>query len=325
MISDTFLLEQMTLEIFLTVQNNKRNAVICNIKKKKRSFPRIQNIETYNSNYIVVSYPSNYILDNVQKNRLKKRYELLPDVDSVALPNVINDLDENMSTKNFHFVFDVDSTLTTGRGTIQNMVRGIFRKMKESGHRIYLASGRSEPQLRQDMKDFNTECYGIAENGGILIGMGHDGHLLVGDRTEPDKVLLYMKQNCNTVKEDIDQGMRLTERIFTHTISTNRFLSYVRKSRARVDVLASKNAYHVTKKQINKGFALERLRTELRFGDNDKVVGVGDSDLDVPLFQESDYSFAVGNSSPNAKRAAKNHLGRNYADGVAEMYEKCFK
>ncbi len=91
-----------------------------------------------------------------------------------------------------------------------------------------------------------------------------------------------------------------------------------------MDVLASKNAYHVTKKHINKGSALERLRTELRFGDYDIIVGVGDSDLDISLFKESDYKFAVGNASPDAKKAATPLKG-NYVDGVVEMYEKYFR
>ena len=186
----------MILKIILKVQRNKRNAVICYIEKKRRYFPRIQNIKKYESRYIIVSYTRNYTLNDKQKNSLIDKYRQLSNVDNVTIDQTDHDIHQNISAKNFHFVFDVDSTLTTGRGTIQSKVRNIFRRMKESGHRVYLASGRNETQLRQDMGDFDTERFGIAENGGILIGMGDNGHLVIGDRAESDKVLNYMKQTA---------------------------------------------------------------------------------------------------------------------------------
>ena len=127
-----------------------------------------------------------------------------------------------------------------------------------------------------------------------------------------------MKTKCRKIKEDIRQGMRLTERIFLATINEEKFRKYVEKSKAKVDILAGKNSYHVTKKKIDKGFALEKLKAKIRFGKNDIIIGVGDSDLDIPLFKEADYSFIVGNGSKKAKKYAVNLKG-NYVDGIKEI------
>ncbi len=318
------------MEVILKVKRGKATSVIAEIKKHSRKFTKIKHLKKYNDferpsiTYVVVTYSDDHLLSDKGANQLKKKYESLSNVTDITVNQAINAFKENISDKNCHFVFDVDSTLTKGRGTIQNKVRNIFAQMNASGHRVYLASGRNEAQLRQDMDNFNTERFGIAENGGIIIGMGSDGHLILGNRTEPDKVLQYMKKHCKKITEDVVQGIRITERIFDAVIKESKFLNYVKKSNANVEVLASKNSYHVVKKKINKGYALERLSTELRFGNDDVVIGVGDSDLDVPLFGESVYKFAVGNASPKAKKTAI-FLSENYADGVQEMYQKWFK
>ena len=316
------------MEVILKIKSGKGESIIKTIESQKRKFPKIQKITKYTdkrNHYVLVTYDIGHFFTDQNISKLEKKYKKLFDVIDVKINQAINSIPQNISTKNCHFVFDVDSTLTTGRGTIQNKIRNIFHDMTENdSHRVYLASGRSMEQLRQDIQDFKTESYGIAENGGILLGFGKDGYLPIGDRFGPDEVLKYVKTYCPNVKEDIKQGMRLTERIFRATIKEDQFLKYVKKSKAKVNVLASKNSYHVTGENIDKGFALEKLKTKLQFGQNDIIIGIGDSDLDISLLDESDHKFVVGNASKKVKSIAIS-LGKNYADGVEEMYETWFK
>lgn len=306
------------MELILEVKRSSQKAVIGAIKRK-RKIPKIRRIKPHSDkskHYIIVTYRPKHKLDD--DGEVRKEFGKIKGVIKVRLNQPLNQLKENMDEKNCHFIFDVDSTLTSGHGTIQNEIRGIFNKLKENGHRIYLASGRNMDGLRKDIEEFGAESYGIAENGGIILGLGRGGYLVIGDRTEPDKVLKYMKKRCKSIKEDIRQGMRLTERIFLATIKEERFEKYVENSKARVNILAGKNSYHVTQKKVDKGFALERLKTELRFGTDDMVIGVGDSDLDIPLFKKADYAFVVGNGSSKAKKHATNLKG-NYAAGIREL------
>ena len=319
------------LEVVLEIKKGKGAVIIKEIEECKRKFLNFQKLERYaehqnnTKHFVLVTYGVDHLLSHNDVEKLKTRYAKINNVQCVTINQATNEFRSNISTKNCHFVFDVDSTLTTGRGTIQNKVRNIFNKMKDDdSHRVYLASGRSMGQLRQDMTDFQTEDYGIAENGGILLSFGRDGYLLISDRVEPDKVLHYMKTNRIKIKEDIEQGFRLTERIFHADVPAKQFLEYVEKSGAKVTVLASKTSFHVTKEKIDKGFALEKLRTKLRLGYDDVIIGVGDSDLDISLLKESDYKFAVGNASRRTKSVAVNLRG-DFADGIKEMYEQWFK
>ena len=313
-----------SLEAMLQVKKGKENAVIKKINKNRQSFPKIRKVEKYNDNHVIVSYLEDYFLNSEAINRLQKKFQRLDNIVKVSINQPNNGLKENISAKHCHFIFDVDSTLTTERGTIQHKIRDTFNGMNDDGHRIYLASGRSMEQLRQDIMDFKIEQYGIAENGGILLGFGVKEYLVIGDRTNHDKISVYMKQKCKKIKEDIKQGMRLTERIFQAAVSELIFLKYVERSKIKVNVLASKNSYHVAQDKVDRGFALEKLKTEIRLGSSDVVIGIGDSDLDIPLLEESDYGFVVGNASQKAKGAGI-VLGKSYADGVKEMYECWFK
>ncbi len=317
------------MEVILEIQKGKQSTVLKMIDKNRKKFPKIQKLIKYDDDdsgiprHIMVIYDDKYTLDYNKREQLKKKYLNLTNVLDATVIQITRMNKKNISKKRCHFIFDVDSTLTSGKHTIRDKIRSIFTKISDQGHRVYLASGRHETQLRKDMGYLNTERFGIAENGGIILGMGTDDHLVLGNRTEPDKVLLYMKMHCKKITEDMPQGFRITEVIFNAKITQSKFLNYVKKSKANVSVLSSKNSYHVAKKNINKGYALERLRHELKFGDNDIVIGVGDSDLDIPMFKESDHAFAVGNASLNAKKHAEN-LERSHADGIEEMYTRLF-
>ncbi len=241
-------------------------------------------------------------------------------VKKVIVTVVHDESTRGIRDKSLHCFFDIDGTLTRGSSIINRKIRTIFGRMKKaSGMRIYFASGRSIPRLEKDMKSFQTEPYGIAENGGVIIGLGSEE--TPGDRTQPDVLNSYILRNCRTVREDIDQGFRKTERIYLQeSVSRRQMNGYVRKSKAKVDIHPSKNSYHVSAKGINKGSAIEKLTTEMRFGPDDFVVVVGDADMDVPMLQASDLGLAVGNASSAVISEADIALTGKHEKGIAEMY-----
>ena len=157
------------MEAILEVKKSKQRAVMEAIKQKKRKAPEIYQINSYSDQskyYVIVAYHSESKLDDT---KIKKELGTIDHVTKIKLNKPLGGLRKNVSNKNCHFVFDVDSTLTSGRGMIQNEIRNIFNELKEGGHRIYLASGRNMDKLREDMREFGTERYGIAENGGISV------------------------------------------------------------------------------------------------------------------------------------------------------------
>lgn len=315
------------LQIRLAARAGSLDKLVSAIVDNRRRFPNVQEVVRCRAlgstkSYAIVTYKSGYTPSITEMNKITSEYI---DLGCVAEATVIGTPGEFADTtfKNvLHFFFDVDSTLTEGNSLILNKVRKTFKKMIRDGHRIYLVSGRYTEQVKTDIELLGVEPYGIAENGGIITLSSPSGRIKLGDRSEPDEVLHYMKVNCRRVREDIPQAMRVTERIFRKNVPESRFKEYVKKSKADVDVLSSKTSYHVTKRGVNKGSALEKLKVHLEFGEYDVAVGVGDSDLDVPMFEKSDWSFAVHNASRRAKRAATTVLEGSYGDGVAEIYDR---
>lgn len=315
------------MRIYLSVKPTKQNSVL----RKVRKFTKIvKRAEIFSNNKIVVLLRPFSTTDTKQINELKKKFT----VDGIIGKPIIGgvypekeDISENIFNRNIHFFFDIDSTLTDGPpGILDRKVRPLFNKMQnDNGYRIYLASGRTLPQVIDDIADLNVEPYAIAESGGIIIGIGTKGIVLHGDRTEPDKLLTYLKQHFRKNLEDVLSRYRLTERIFKNTLDESKFREYATRAKAKVDIHASKTSYHVSKEKINKGSALKKLTHDVRFGDRDYVIVVGDSGLDVPMFEEADFSFAVGNATDDAKIAASISLEQKNFDGVIEMYNCWFK
>ena len=55
----------------------------------------------------------------------------------------------------------------------------------------------------------------------------------------------------------------------------------------------------------------------------EEVISVGDSELDIPMFEESDRSYLLGNATDLAKRNAPESTVRlegEYVDGIRQVY-----
>ena len=317
----------VALQIRLTARAGSLDKLVSAIVDNRHRFRNVREVVRCrklgsNKSYAIVTYRNGYAPSAAGVSKIANAYM---DLGCVAEAAVI-DMPDKFAAARFgnvlHFFFDVDSTLTEGNSLILNKVRRTFRKMVQDGHRIYLVSGRHADQIRMDAESLGIEPLGIAENGGIITLTSPSERIELGDRSGPDEVLHYMITNCPKAREDVLQAMRITERIFHKNVPEARFKKYAKRSKASVDVLSSKTSYHVAKRGINKGSALEKIKDHLRFGEYDIAVGVGDSDLDVPLFEKSDWSFAVHNATSRAKKAATVVLEGSFGDGVAEIYDR---
>lgn len=217
--------------------------------------------------------------------------------------------------------FDVDSTLTRGgSGTIHPKIMHVFDRLRDRGIWIFFVTGRAIDDATALAKEYKVSRHAIAENGGIVTGFGDKGYHMLGDKQEPNKVLRYLKTKYG-IREDMDQGIRITEVIFKHEdVDEGKIKNAIRSSKAHVDIHSSKNAYHISKRGIDKGSAMLWLARELRLGEH-MLVAVGDADMDIPMFKNAGYSFAVGNASPGAKEAASETLKGEFERGIEELLE----
>lgn len=230
------------------------------------------------------------------------------------------ELKEALRTNKCRFVFDVDSTLTQGNpGVLHPEIETIFQKMNDKGIRIYLATGRSMPDLVDLIKKYPIEKHSIAENGGLILGFPPDNYLEFGNKKEPNKVLNYL-QTVYQINEDMAQGERFTEVIFLKSDVTRKQIDEsISETKAKVSVYESKNSYHIAKEKIDKGSAMLEVGRRIHWG-NTWIIAVGDAEMDIPMFKKANYSYTVGNASESAKEAASKVLSGKFEKGVQQIY-----
>ena len=313
----------MPLRVRLAAKSGKVGDILSLVGDRRR-FPNVSGVAHCKArgrsrSHVMVTYREGYAPTDSAIARIVGKYRDLGCASEIAVLDTPGE--PAVPAKGaLHLFIDIDSILAGRHSRImQDKVRIVLNKMIGEGHRIYFVSGLHSEQVNVDIQRYGAMRIGIAENGGMTAGP--DGKSRLGDRAEPDKVLLHMKLNHRHIVEDVPQGMRVTERIFRRAVPEGVFKRYVKESGAEVDVLASKTSYHVAKRGVNKGSALDKLKTDLAFNEYDIAVAVGDSDLDVPMFRESDWSFAVHSATRLAKKNATVVLEGDYGDAIAEMYD----
>ena len=233
-----------------------------------------------------------------------------------------DDFHNNYKDRDCRFVFDIDSTITRGHpGILSKESKPVLNLLKAREYWIHFATGRRDGDVHEMIKYCETEPEGIAENGGLII-LSETRVLSFGHKEEPNKAFGCLKEEYgNRIKQDIKQGSRRTERIIKNNLTKQEYEKCTKKY--NVEVLASKTSYHIVEKHVNKGTALRKLIHD-RGWNEDYIVSVGDSDLDVPMFREADTSFAVGNSSAFAKKSASHVLDNDFEQGIKEMFDVWF-
>ena len=236
-------------------------------------------------------------------------------------------------SKLLHIFADVDSTLTrNGVHSLNRNVKSMINKFKEHNCNFYFCSGRSYQIIDKLRKMYHTGEYGIAENGGIIIGiLGVDGKR--GDRTQPDKLIKYLSDEEILFKIDQSQANHKTEHVLLiDSITETKLQKAIKNSGAKVEYHTSKNTYHISAKCVNKGTAIEVLTSGDEL-DLDpalyKIVAIGDSDLDLPMFKYAEKGYLAGKPDSNLAKKIKKLQNKptrlpDPPKALEEMYKDLF-
>ena len=345
------------MEIILFTSKAYQNSVIDEINKKRNKYSNIKNIVKNISSkkniaknitskkniaknitskkniakniaskqeYCVIITHKKLTVNQNERQKLIKSYKKLKHVTNVSIFHTSHtNFKKDYRNKDCRFIFDIDSTLTPGQpGILSKNSKPLLTKLsKHDNTWIHFATGRTDGDVRDLIKHCNTEPQGIAENGGLIV-LDNSEPFRFGNRDNPDKAFICLqKKYKNRVKQDTKQHSRITERIIQKNLSKEEYEKCTKKH--NVSVLASKTSYHIVDKNVNKGTALRKL-IDMRNWNDDFIITVGDSDLDIPMFEEADVSFAVSNSSPLAKQNASHVLNNSYDKGVKEMFDTWF-
>ncbi|MFN4133236.1 MAG: phosphoglycolate phosphatase [Candidatus Hadarchaeales archaeon] len=219
---------------------------------------------------------------------------------------------------------DIDGTITFDDRRLDLAAVEALRRAEASGMKVVLATGNIAEFAEAACVLIGTSGGFIAEDGGIVFDWETKEEILLGGRKEAEKGIIALREAFPWVVETRNSPKRLTGLTIERNISTEDAQKIFSERGLNLVAVDSGFAIHIKEPEINKGNALALLAVRKNIG-MAEIAAIGDGPNDVEMLGRAGLSFAVGNSSEDARRIATYHLEESYGKGVAKAVEILLK
>jgi phosphoglycolate phosphatase len=210
---------------------------------------------------------------------------------------------------------DIDGTLTDRELHLHPAVVASLQRLELHSLPVTLATANAMPVGWAIRTYMGASGPLIAENGGVVM-FGEEVEVL-GDRRLAVEAFEDLKRNFPQVTESFTNRFRSVGVSMRATGQIEPLREFIGEHYPELRLMDSAYNYHLIDKGISKGLALksvvERLKLNL-----ERVVALGDSDVDVSMFEVAGYSIAVGNASEAAKKHASKVTDASFGEGFVE-------
>lgn len=207
---------------------------------------------------------------------------------------------------------DIDGTITDRHKRIQTLGIDILRAVEAKGCPVILATGNVLPVAYGLASFLGLSGPVVAENGGVV---EYQKQIFVlGDGEESRRAYGHLRKSLD-VERLFTDNWRISEVALLPTVDPVEVEKRVTDFDVRVE--ATGFAIHLVRPGHNKMNGL-RKAAELLGLSTDEILAIGDSDNDVSMLAGCGMGVAVGNASPEAKKAAHMTVAGNHAEGVRE-------
>ncbi len=210
---------------------------------------------------------------------------------------------------------DVDGTITDEKYLLNLKAIKYLRILEVNGIPVMFASGNALPVLKALARYIGCSGAVIAEDGGVV--EYKEKMYLLGSREEPLKFLSVLKSKVGNIEESFFNRYRHVDVAIKRTIDIDIILSIL-KDFPNLKVVDSKFAFHIHDKDVDKGRGL-KFACKLMNIDVSKVIAIGDSEIDIPMFTVAGYSVALANAPNSVKSLADYVTRKSYGDGFVEF------
>ena len=210
--------------------------------------------------------------------------------------------------------FDYDGTLAKD-GHVDEATVDALRRLKDSGRRLILVSGRERPDLLRAFAELDLFDRLVLENGAVLCGPGDATVALA----EPPPAAFVERLRERGV-DPLSQGDVI---VSTWEPNETVVLEAIRDLGLEHQVIFNKGAVMVLPPGINKATGLEAALEDLQLSPHN-VVGIGDAENDVAFLNRCGCAVAVANALPSIKERADLVTEAARGAGVVELAERLF-
>jgi HAD superfamily hydrolase (TIGR01484 family) len=231
-------------------------------------------------------------------------------------------------------VFDIDGVLTQSEGkafdlALLERLASFNRAAREELLRpaVTVCTGRPACYVEAMLRAIDGHVPAVFENGaGLYLPDSYRflPHPMLGDRASFQAVQQRLENTLvQTGQASFQPGKEYSLSILAASPSEtdalyDQVVTALGPLRATVDLVYSASCLNVLPRGVDKGKGIEFLvsQTDYVLGE---MLGVGDSDVDVPFLSQVGYSAAPANANLNIRQLVQYVAPRSTADGVRDI------
>jgi hydroxymethylpyrimidine pyrophosphatase-like HAD family hydrolase len=208
---------------------------------------------------------------------------------------------------------DYDGTLAHDSHVSEESLAAI-RRLKESGRKLILVTGRELPELQSVFPDFHLCDVIVAENGALLLWPAEGREEVLGE-PPPEK---FVTEIMHRGVKPFAQGKVIFATWRPHE---NAVLEVIQALGLEYQIIFNKRAVMVLPSGINKATGLAKALKRMKISPN-QVVGVGDAENDHAFLESCAVAAAVENALPVLKERCDMVLTKDHGAGVEELIDR---
>ena len=213
----------------------------------------------------------------------------------------------------FCLTCDYDGTIAWD-GRVSSSTVEALKRVKVSGRKLILATGRELPDLLQVFPEIAVFDRVVAENGALLYRPATQDHKTAGDPPPQE----FVEELRTRGVHPISVGERI---VATWHPWESQVLDVIRTLGLELQVIFNKNAVMVLPAGVNKATGMQLALEELGLSTHN-VVGVGDAENDHAFLRICECSVAVQNALPALKDRCDWITSASHGGGVEELVER---
>jgi len=211
---------------------------------------------------------------------------------------------------------DYDGTIAH-ESTVTKKTVEALRKLKDSGRKLILVTGRELPELKRVFAEIDMFDKVVAENGALLYTPATEEEKVLSPEPPAEFVKALKKRKVGP----LSVGRSIVATWEPHQAAV---LEAINELGLELKIIFNKGAVMVLPSGINKATGLAAALEELGLSAHN-VVGIGDAENDHAFMQTCGLSVAVANALPSVKDTADLVTTGKRGVGVAELARKLIK
>lgn len=208
---------------------------------------------------------------------------------------------------------DYDGTLAH-HGTVDEIALDALQRLRESGRKLVLVTGRRLESLREVFPQINLFDCVVAENGALLYWPEKHEERALAPPPPPEFLEALRQRGVGP----IEVGRVI---VATWTPHETAVLDAIRALGLELQIIFNKGAVMVLPSGVNKAVGLAAALAQLEMSPKN-TVAVGDAENDVSLLSACGVSAAVANALDTIRKTADVVLDQPHGLGVAELIDR---